>query len=143
MKRGCEFIFLKILILAVLLSGCKDVKQGEQVLGPEAVVEAFCRAVASGDMEQAEELCDTVSMKGYLDGWTETWAELAVKDSSALRIAAGILSESTFTVTDVVKDGDRRIINYTLETGGKTKNRSAVVRKEEGEWRVESMIDAQ
>ena len=143
MKRGCEFIFLKILILAVLLSGCKDVKQGEQILGPEAVVETFCRAVASGDMEQAEELCDTVSMKGYLDAWTETWAELAVKDSSALRIAAGILSESTFTVTDVVKDGDRRIINYTLETGGKTKNRSAVVRKEEGEWRVESMTDAQ
>lgn len=143
MKRGCEFIFLKILILAVLLSGCKDVKQGEQVLGPEAVVEAFCRAVAAGDMEQAGELCDTVSMKGYLDAWTETWAELAVKDSSALRIAAGILSESAFTVADVVKDGDRRIINYTLETGGKTKNRSAVVRKEEGEWRVESMTDAQ
>ena len=130
-------------MIAAMLSGCRGGEQVEQVLGPEAVVETFCRAVASGDMEQAEELCDTVSMKGYLDAWTETWAELAAKDSSALRIAAGILSESTFTVTDVVKDGDRRIINYTLETGGKTKNRSAVVRKEEGEWRVESMTDAQ
>lgn len=143
MKRGCEFVLLKILILTALLSGCRDVKQGEQVLGPEATVEAFCRAVAAGDMERAGELCDTVSMKGYLDAWTETWSELTEKDSSALRIAAGILSESTFTVTDVVKDGDRRIIKYTLETGDKSKNRSAVVRKEEGEWRVEGMTDAQ
>jgi hypothetical protein len=82
-------------------------------------------------------------MKGYLETWTETWSELTRKDSSALRIAAGILSESTFTVTNVVKDGDRRIITYTLETGDKSKERSAVVRKEEGEWRVESMTDVQ
>ena len=130
-------------MIAAMLSGCRGGEQVEQVLGPEAVIEAFCRAVASGDMEQAGELCDTVSMKGYLETWTETWSELTRKDSSALRIAAGILSESTFTVTNVVKDGDRRIITYTLETGDKGKSRSAVVRKEEGEWRVESMTDAQ
>ena len=143
MMRGCKFILLEILMIAAMLSGCRGGEQVEQVLGPEAVIEAFCRAVASGDMEQAGELCDTVSMKGYLETWTETWSELTRKDSSALRIAAGILSESTFTVTNVVKDGDRRIITYTLETGDKGKSRSAVVRKEEGEWRVESMTDAQ
>ncbi len=143
MKRGCKVIFFNVVLMAALLSGCGGAEQKEQVLGPEAVVEAFCRAVAAGDMEQAEMLCDTVSMKAYLEGWTETWSELMRKDSSALRIASGILSESSFAVTKVVKDGDRRIITYTLETGDKSKNRSAVVRKEEGEWRVESVTDAQ
>ena len=143
MKTGCKFIFLNLLIMVALFSGCRGTEEKGQVLGPEAVVEAFCRAVAAGDMEQAEMLCDTVSMKGYLEEWTETWSELTRKDSSALRIASGILSESSFTVTNVVKDGDRRVITYTLATGDKSKNRSAVVRKEEGEWRVESLTDVQ
>ena len=126
-------------MMVALLSGCKGTQQKGQVMGPEAVAEAFCRAVAAGDMEQAETLCDTVSMKGYLDAWKESWAELAKKDSSALRIAGDILSESAFTVVKVEKDADRRTITYTLEAEGRSKSRKAVLKKEEGEWRVESM----
>ena len=88
-------------------------------------------------------LCDTVSMKEYLDVWTATWSELAHKDSSALRIASGILSQSAFTLVKVEKEGDRRTITFTLETEGHRKNRKAAVKKEEGEWRVESMTDVQ
>ena len=139
MKRGC----ICFIMMAAILGGCAGVAEKEQALGPEATVEAFCRAVAAGDMEQAGMLCNTVSMKEYLDVWTATWAELAQKDSSALRIASGILSQSAFTLVKVEKESDRRIITYTLETEGHSKNRKAVVKKEEGEWRVESMTDVQ
>ena len=143
MKIGCKFILFNALMLAVMLSGCRGVEQKGQVMGPEAVAEAFYRAVAAGDMEQAEALCDTVSMKGYLDAWKASWSELAEKDSCALRIAGGILSESAFTVVNVEKEGDRRSVTYTLEADGQNKSRKAVLKKEEGEWRVERMTDVQ
>lgn len=138
MKRA---IYIMIAVLPVL-SGCRGERQ-EQVLGPEDTVEAFCRAMAAGDMDRAMELCDTVAMKGYLEGWTRTWNELAQEDSSALRIASGMLAEGEFTVVKTEKAGDDRMVTYTLETGGKSNTRRAIVRKEEGEWRVADMTDVQ
>lgn len=138
MKRHVYMIIAMLLVM----SGCRG-EQQEQVLGPEETVEAFCRAVASGDMDTAMEMCDTVAMKGYLDGWTRTCNELAQKDSSALRIASGMLSEATFTIVNTEKAGDDRVVTYTLETGGRSKTRCAIVRKEEGAWRVAGMTDVQ
>lgn len=138
MKRYIYMIIAGLLVLG----GCKG-EQQEQVLGPEETVEAFCRAVAAKDMDRAMELCDTVAMKGYIDGWTRAWEELEQKDSSALRIASGMLTEAAFTVVKTEKAGDDRMVTYTLETGGKSKTRRAIVRKEEGEWRVAEMTDVQ
>ena len=143
MKTGCKFIFLNLLMMVAVLGGCKGAEQKSRTMGPEAVAEAFCRAVSVGDMSQARTLCDTVSMRDYLDAWETSWSELAKKDSCALRIASGLLSESAFTVVKVEKEGDRRAVTYTLEADGQSKNRRAILKKEEGEWRVESMTDVQ
>lgn len=131
-----------ILTAIVVLAGCRQGTEKEQAISPEQTVEAFCRAVASGDMSQAQSLCDTVAMEGYLQEWTEKWATLERKDSSALKIASGILSNAGIKVQKTERDGDKRVIIYTLEVDGKTKTRSAVVRKEEGAWRVENITDA-
>ena len=129
--------------MLVLLVGCGGGQEAEKVMGPEQTLETFCRAVAAGDMEMAEGLCDAEAMKEYLDGWERTWQDLEKKDSCALKIAAGMLSEAEFTVMKVEKKGDERFITYTLASGGKDKTRQAVVTKEEGEWRVKGMTDVQ
>lgn len=123
------------------VNGCKQ--QEESVLGPEDTVEAFCRAIAGGNMSQACQLCDTSAMKNYLDCWQEKWNELEAKDSSALRVAAGILSESLFSVEKTEKEGEKRVVTYTLESEGESKTCRAVLRKEEGEWRLEALTDVQ
>jgi hypothetical protein len=37
---------------------------------------------------------------------------------------------------------DRRIVTYTLETDGLSKTKKAILRKEEGAWRVEAITEA-
>lgn len=131
-----------ILAAIVALAGCRQGTEKEQTLSPEQTVEAFCRAVAAGDMAQARSLCDTAEMDDYLQDWADKWAELERKDSNALKIASGILSNADINVLDTGRDGEKRIVRYTIEVDGKVKTRSAVVRKEEGAWRVESITDA-
>ena len=43
---------------------------------------------------------------------------------------------------EVKKEGDKRIVLYTLEADGHSKTRKAIVKKEEGAWRVERITDA-
>ena len=123
-------------------AGCHRGTEKEQAMSPEQTVEAFCRTLASGEMTKARSLCDTGAMSSYLEDWADKWAELEKKDSSALRIASGILSEADICVLNTERDGEKRIVSYTIEVDGNIKTRRAVVRKEEGEWRVESITDA-
>ncbi|MBQ7811338.1 MAG: DUF4878 domain-containing protein [Bacteroidales bacterium] len=123
-----------------LTGGCKGGQSVE--MGPAEVVEAFNRAVTAGDFEKASELCDTVAMKDYLDSYKEAWEVLSAEDSTVLSIASSILEKAVTDVTEVRKEGDRRTVIYTLEADGHSKTRKATVRKEEGEWRVERITDA-
>lgn len=116
-------------------------REKDVVLGPEETVEAFCRAVTTGDFEKAESLCDSISMQRYLESHMEAWDEIQKEDSTALAIASDILSNAVINTLSVEKDGDRRIVVYTLEADGHRKERKAVVRKEEGEWKVEAITD--
>ena len=135
-------IYSFIILALLLLSGCAG---GEKtaLMSPEETVEAFCRAVTGGDMARAGELCDTEAMEVYLEAWNATWEQLEKKDSSALRIAAGILSEAEFSIDRSEKDGDKRTVTYTLKTEGQSKSRMAILKKEEGEWKVEGLTDVQ
>ena len=107
----------------VILAGCGG--SNEKAMGPEATVEAFCRAVTAGQWSQAEALCDTVSM-----------------NSCALAIAESILADTVMTVEEVSKEDDRRVVSYTLAADGNSKTRKATLKKEEGAWRVERITDA-
>ena len=120
--------------------GCKSSKSVE--MGPSEVVEAFNRAITGGDFTQAKQLCDTVSMKDYLDSYHEAWDVLLAEDSSALSVAASILEKAVIEVEEVKKEGEKRIVFYTLEADGHSKTRKATVKKEKGAWRVERITDA-
>ncbi|MBR2608547.1 MAG: DUF4878 domain-containing protein, partial [Bacteroidales bacterium] len=122
-------------------NGCNGNRSSE--MGPAEVVEAFNRAVTAGDFDMASELCDTVAMKDYLESYKEAWDTLNAEDSTILSIASSILEKAVIEVEDVKKEGDKRVVLYSLEADGHSKTRKAVVRKEEGAWRVEMISDAQ
>ncbi|MBR2065219.1 MAG: DUF4878 domain-containing protein [Bacteroidales bacterium] len=135
-------IFIVALIgICSLMQGCGNVEEKKE-MGPEATVEAFNRAITAGDFATAHSLCDTVSMKGYLDSYIEAWETLQREDSSALAIASSLLSGAVLEISKVEKDGEGKAVYYTLETEGHRKERKATVKKEEGEWKVQEITDA-
>ncbi len=134
-------LFKYIIICAGVLAmaSCNEKKAAME---PEEVVEAFCRSVAAGDFSTARALCDTVSMKDYLENYQEVMNSLQKEDSCALAIASEKLSGADFEVTGVERNGDARTIQYRLAAGGHEKTRKAAVKKEEGEWKVAEITDA-
>ena len=135
-------IFIAALVgICTLMHGCRDAEE-KKAMGPEAAVETFCRAVAAGDFETADELCDTVSMKGYLDEWRKVWNDLQKEDSSALAIASSMLSGAEIEVIRTERNGEKRTVLYRIEAEGNSKTRTATVKNEEGEWKVEEISDA-
>ncbi|MGM9736312.1 MAG: hypothetical protein ACI3ZL_07860 [Candidatus Cryptobacteroides sp.] len=129
-----------IISTCLMSAGCGGA--GRQEKSPEAVVEAFNRAITAGDFETASALCDTVQMKEYLDSYREAWDVLMKEDSTALSIASAILSGAVLEITAVEKDGKDKCVRYRLDADGRKKERMARVSKEEGEWRVVTISDA-
>ena len=116
---------------------------GGKADGPEAVVAAFSRAMAAGDWAEASELCDTVSMKGYISAYQEAWDYLQKQDSSVMMIASQMLSAASVEVQKIEKAEGARAVYYTIEAEGMRKERKAMVSKdEEGAWKVTAITDA-
>ena len=122
------------------MHGCKDAEE-KKAMGPEEVAESFCRAVAGGEFGQAWALCDTVSMKDYIDGRKEEWAMKEKQDSGAFRIASQMLSEVEFTIDDIVKEGEERHLFCSIGFDGNKKGKLIILKKEEGEWKVKETAD--
>lgn len=129
-----------ILILTVaagVLTGCFQSKESE--LKPEEALKAFYGTLLAGDFALAESMCDTVSMKGYIDAVRSVWS---TGDENVMKIAADILSETSVTVTDIEKNGQDRTIFYELTSeSGRKRGKIATLRKEEGEWKIEQITD--
>lgn len=126
---------------SALLTGCKE-RGGKEALSPEATVEAFTRHIAAGEFGQAMTLCDTVRMRDYIQKWTQLWNTLEKKDSSTLAIASGLLAGAEFNFESSEKTDNGREVCYNIEAGGQSVRRKAMLRKEEGEWMVETITDA-
>lgn len=130
-------IIVYILTIAAICSCSSD------KTGPEAVVEAFNKAVSTGNWAEAEKMCDTLSMKEYMDNCKQTWAALQKEDSAAFNIAVSILAETEIKVTDIQRIEDGRTVCYTVSNDTMQKEKKASVRKdEEGEWKVTAITDA-
>ncbi len=126
-------------MVAMIAVSCNE-KKG--VMGPEEVVEAFTRAVASGDFCSARALCDTESMDDYLENYREIMNSFQKEDSSALAIASSMLAGAEFEVIGTEKNGEEKTIEYRISAEGYDMTRKATVKKEEGEWKVKAITDA-
>lgn len=128
-------------IASLSIISCRVNRESKMEMDPKEVVETFSRAIASGDFEKASSLCDTVSMRTYLENWISIRKEMEEKDSSILAIASSILSEAGITIESSEKTETGRAVYYRIEAEGKSKRKMAALKKEEGEWRVEAITD--
>lgn len=128
--------FAIILSIAALVASCSRNK--ETSLGPEETLEAFHKALCSGDFPHAESLCDTLGMGEYINSFRTAWE----KDGSEVAgMVADILSETEMKITDTKKDAQGRTIFYELTFDGKNKTKTARMKNEEGEWKIERITD--
>lgn len=143
MKNILTKVFIACMLMGAL--GAMLYFRGKGDSGPESpetVVTEFNKAMASGDIAAATALCDTVSMKDYMDRWKQTWERLEKEDSSAMAIASGILSEASVEVSRVEKAENGKAVYYKVMMGDMEKERMAMVRKnEEGAWKVTAITD--
>ena len=131
------------IVLSVTLLRREDNDKSAE-MGPGETVEAFYRAMASGDFEQAKHLCDTLTMGNYLSLYSQAWSKEFQQNDNVASIASGILTDADVTINELKREGDRRLVFYTIEAGDKLKkDKIAVVKKEEGAWRVENIKDRQ
>lgn len=130
-------------VVMLALTACGNGKADKVTeMGPEQTLEAFCRAVASGEFDKATVLCDTTAMKEYIEAYAQAWEMQAKADSSATAIAGAVLSDAEITIEDVIREGERRHIIYIMDAGnGLRKDKKATVKKEEGVWKVEQITD--
>ena len=134
-------IYIVALIgICTLMHGCRDAEE-KKVMEPEEVAEQFCRAVAGGEFEQAWALCDTVTMRDYLNEQEASWNMLEQVDSSAFSIASEMLRNIDFTVEDIVKEGEERHLFTSIGFNGSNKGKLIILKKEEGEWKVSQIAD--
>ena len=132
---------LMMAAVAMMAVACGG-KGGGKADGPEAVVTAFSKAVASGQWEVAYGLCDTLSMKEYISANRQAWEYLEKADSNAMKIAAQLMGQAVVEVIDVEKVDGGRQVHYAIELEGMRKERKAVVAKnEEGAWKVTAITD--
>jgi hypothetical protein len=138
MKKLLKYIVVAAIMMTVY--GCAG--KGATPLGPGETVEAFTKALASGRIDEAMGLCDSIQMAGYIDGYKELLTAKSVADSAATSIATGILSELNVTVTEVSKAKGSRTVFYTIDNGyGDSKQKIATVVNVEGEWKVKDIKD--
>lgn len=133
---------LTAVVAASLMLACSSGGRKSAAPGPEDVVTAFNRAISAGDFSQAKQLCDTVLMNSYLESYVATWQTICDKDSAALAIASSVLSDADIEICGNQKEGDKRMITYTVRLDGYLKTKTATLRNEEGEWKVERITDA-
>lgn len=125
-----------------LTRGCRQ-ENGNTEMGPEEVVERFCRSMLCGDFAAAYGFCDTLAMKSYIENYVQAWEMQSSRDSGAVLMAGAILSGTEITIGNMEKKDGKRIVSYAIETSeGMKKEKTATVRKtEEGEWIVEEIAD--
>lgn len=129
-----------IVVIALLVGRCGRGEK-KQETGPAQVVEQFCMAMASGDFSKAEELCFMDSMREYTETCSVVFDEHSKNNVKATAIAAEMLSDMTISISDVAKEGDRRLVFYSISYEGQTKEKIATLVKEEGEWKVAAITE--
>lgn len=131
-----------VMTAALLLTRCGKDGSDQIEMGPAETTETFCRAIGSGNIKAAENLCDTVKMKAYLESARNTIEEATIKDSTVTAIACNILKDMKFSVSDIEKKGDLRIVFYRIGLSEEdTKDKIATLVKEEDKWRITAITD--
>ena len=110
--------------------------------GPAEIVESFTQAVAAGRFDEAAGQCSEEVAIDYVKAYEKAMSAEFKADSTATLIAARIMADVKVNVTEVSKGKGSRTVFYTIEDAyGDRKDKIAIVRKVEGEWKVTEIRD--
>lgn len=147
MRDKLKYVYIAGAALAVLaaflfLSGGGSSSDAEKKLGPEGVVEEFTHAMKTGEFEKAFAMCDTTSMKDYMNAYMQKWNALSQKDSASFVSTMEILSGAELHFAGMEEKDGTCTVDYLLEMEGIRKGHQARLRKEAGEWKVVEITDS-
>lgn len=131
--------YLLICAAALFVAACSCKKEGAE---PADIVTGFHKALTSLEFEKASELCCTEEANEYVETFAKAHKEAVDNDSGATAIAVGMLCEAEMAVNDVERNKDTRTVSYTIGDGrGNTKEKIAVLKEVEGEWKIAEIKD--
>ncbi len=147
---ACVAIFVTVLLVKIFSGNGKPsgTTSAAEAAGPEQVLERFYDALVSGDRDDVRACCDTSSAcMEYVEGYMEKAAGLMEKESGALSIVADMIRVE---VTGRKRSGGTLEVTYGIsldagETGQDlpAKKRTAVMRQEEGQWKIVGITAAE
>ena len=138
-----SFVLIACAIAAMLVPSEKDSGKETAVEENKAEIalENFIYALRDGDFETAFSLCDTTLMHDYLEAYKQIWEAKSQKDSASFAALTSKVGNIILHTTDLKELDGVCIIDYTLSMDEFTKQCSATVRKEEGEWKVATITN--
>ena len=146
---ACVAIFVTVLLVKIFSgNGKPSGTSAAEAAGPEQVLERFYDALVSGDRDDVRACCDTSSAcMEYVEGYMEKAAGLMEKESGALSIVADMIRVE---VTGRKRSGGTLEVTYGISLDGKeagadlpAKKRTAVMRQEEGQWKIVGITAAE
>lgn len=148
MKLNIKYLSVGLgVITGIILSLTLLKRDGENrntEIGPGETIIAFHIALTEGDINFAKSHCNSVSMEEYINAYSSALAAETKQDSCTAAIAAGILSKADIVIDEIKREGDSRLAFYTIDAGeGMKKSKVAVLKKEEGAWKIERITDRQ
>lgn len=113
-------------------------------LEPADVVVAFNKAMATCQFEEAAKLCNAETMQTYINTCKEFYDANVKKDKKVTESAVETFSKVETVIGEIVKERGVRTISYSLKDSyGSTKEKVAVLKDVEGEWKIEEIKDKQ
>ena len=120
----------------------KDASGSTRSNTPETALQEFYGFLTSGSFDKAAGMCDQATMESYLSSYKAELDEMKQVDSAAYANVKEMMKETEIIVTGIKEEEGRCQVTYRIEALGNSKTRTAELRKEEGEWLVEKITDA-
>ena len=131
--------FILICIAGLAAVGCGS---GKNEIAPAEVVVRFHHALTSMDFSVADEYCTDGAVQEYMATFKTACEQRLKKDNAATEAAVLLLSKDEVIIEDTARNKDQRTVFYTISDGcGQTKDKVAVLKKVEGEWKIAEIKD--
>lgn len=134
------FKFITVFYIGLFLAcSCGGSKESVE---PSAVVTEFYAAMTSMKFDNAVRFCAPDSLTSYIDGYKKAYEANQSKDKGATKVASEKIAATTVTILETLKDKDIRTVSFSIADGyGNQKDKMAVLKKVEGEWKIAEIKD--
>ena len=104
----------------------------------------FYTAVTTMKFDDAAKYCVEGAMDEYINGYKEGFEALVAKDKKLAAKVEEKAAQTTITIGEVTKEKEVRTVDFTLaDYSGNTKEKTAVLKKVEKEWKIAEIKDKQ